>query len=73
MEGTSESERALPLRKSRGQHAKDELEVLIVGKYLDENARNDDHEDPNEEDSCAEKQKQDEYPNDPPETLCPLK
>jgi hypothetical protein len=44
-----------------------------VGKYLNENTRNDDHEDTNEEDSGADKQKQNEYPSDPGETLCPLK
>jgi hypothetical protein len=56
-----------------GHTPRDELEVLIVGKYLNENTRNNDHEGSNEEDTRAKKQKQNEYPNDPGETLCPLK
>ena len=46
---------------------------VSAGKYLNESTRNEDHEDTNEEDSGTKKQKEDEYPNNPGETLCPLK
>jgi hypothetical protein len=44
-----------------------------VRKDLNESTRNDDHEDTNEEDSGADKQEQDEYPNNPRKSRGPLK